>query len=85
MGSFPDMQEKLRRLAEKEMAPNRWFFHLFNLTHQLDQETERMILRCIDPVIVIEEPAWKLPGYGEKIVVLRNIVHWDDTGVTLLK
>lgn len=41
-------------------------------------------LFLIDPVIVIEEPRWRLPCYGQEISLLRAAVHWDDAGVTML-
>jgi hypothetical protein len=44
----------------------------------------RHLLDVWDPVIVIEEPRWRLSCYGDDVVVFRTAVHWDDGGVTTL-
>jgi len=41
-------------------------------------------LETWDPVIVMEEPKWRLPCYGEDVIVFRTAVHWDDHGVTTI-
>ena len=49
-----------------------------------DAALARYMLSLIDPVVVIEEPRWRLPCHGENESTLRAAVHWDDAGVTLL-
>lgn len=52
---------------------------------QFQRSLTKEVLIVIDPVIVVEEPAWRLPEHDSTIRLLRTVVHWDDNGVTLLR